>query len=177
MLQPWRFEFEYARAWCELDFLVYGIDRPDVIERRMGPKGRSGKVPRPPLRWLPAGLWTNLVHLGVIETGLDWSAQIDTRAGRHPWHRETMESKLENTARTSQVEPFASAETVNAPRSIDVDGVATRFEGLAIGEIWTGTANLGDSDVNMTTVGLQDIPISIRRIMDPAPYLLRTTTT
>lgn len=173
-MQPWRFEFEYAWAWRELDFPLYGIDRLDVIKRRMGPKGRGGKVPGPLIRWLPAGLWTDLIHLGVIETGPDWTARIDTRAGRHSWHREIVETRLASAARTSSVERSGATRVVESARSVDVDGVETRFEGLAMGEVWTGAANLDEVSVSIVTVGLEGTRVAIARIDDPTPYLVKS---
>jgi hypothetical protein len=31
-LQPWRFDSEYARAWCELGFPLCGIDHADELD-------------------------------------------------------------------------------------------------------------------------------------------------
>lgn len=174
MLAPWRFELEYARAWRELDFPLYGLDRPDVIERCMGAKGRGGKVPRPPVRWLPAGLWTDLIHLGVIERGARWTAEVDTWTGHHQFHRETMEHRLESAALTRGMNRAVAPDMVDSPRPVDVDGIATHFDGLAMGEIWTGAANLHEVSVSVITVGLEETAVSIHQIEDPTPYLLKS---
>lgn len=173
MLKPWRFELEYARVWRELDFPLYGLDRPDVIERQMGAKGRGGKVPGLPVRWLPAGLWTDLIQLGVIESGADWTAEVDTRVGHHQFHRETMEHRLESAARTRGIDRAVAPAMVDSPRPVDVDGVEVRFDGIAMGEIWTGAANLDEVSVSIVATGLEESAVSICQIEDPTPYLLK----
>lgn len=36
LLRPWRYDFEYARAWRELDFPLYGVVQPEPTVFRMG---------------------------------------------------------------------------------------------------------------------------------------------
>lgn len=174
MLEPWRFELEYARAWRELDFPLYGLNRSDVTERSMGSKGRGGMVPRPPVRWLPSGLWTDLIHLGVIERGPNWTVEVDTRKGPHQFNREMMERKLESAARSRSIERAEASDMVEAPRLVNVDGFETHFNGLAMGEVWAGAANLNAVSVSIATVGLDDPALSICQIKNPTPYLLKS---
>lgn len=174
VLQPWCFELEYARAWRELDFPLYGLARPEPVDRRMGAKGRGGPTPRRPWRWLPPGLWTDLHHLGVIETGTVWRVSVDTRAGVHDWPAWMLEHGARHEARRHRFDGWDTTGAASSPHDVLVDGSIVSFDGVTVCGVWAGSATVGEVTVNVVAHGVAPTDLALSEITDPTPYLLKS---
>lgn len=173
VLQPWRYETEYARAWCEIDFPIYGLAVDVVRAQCMGPKGRAGRVPDGVWRRLPSVLWMQMTHLGVIESTSSWRVTIDSRIGQLVPPVEYLEQRLRHHPprgdRPERVRVGAELES----RSVDVGGRPVRFDGVGLGSMWLGVGRIADVVVEVLTEGLPAELLALCEITDPAPYLKR----
>ncbi|MEO1061538.1 MAG: hypothetical protein AAFZ07_08985 [Actinomycetota bacterium] len=150
LLRPWRFDFEYARAWFELDFPLYGLE-PDLgTSRSMGGKGRSGRVPPGPLRHLPPMWWTSLDQLGVVISDADWTVEISSSARGGPPRPVPGE-------RSDQVIP--------------VEGRPCEFVGSVAGGTWCGATVVDEATIAVTARGIDPGRLRIVRIDDPSAHL------
>jgi len=173
LLSPWRYDFEYARAWRELDFSIYGLDHNDTVDRRMGGKGRSGNVPSAPWKWLWAGAWTDLDHLGVVESGPTWTVQIDTRTQATRWPRAMLHHAARRAAfpRGSLEFEHSDGKCVDTRKDVRVDGIPVSFEGVSISNVWAGTVVLGTTMLTVVAAGFTPSELCLVQITDPTPYL------
>lgn len=165
LAQPWRFDFEYSRAWIELSFPLYGVDLPSWSRRRMGGKGRGGRVPRRPLRWLPPAFWTRLLHLGVVVSGETWEIEVDSGIGgpATQWDLHAGRCAYPDDHRLDDVVPWSSV--------LAVDGQPVSFEGARLDDVWSGGAQVGSGNVTVRGSGVGPADLALAQIIDPAPYL------
>lgn len=172
LLQPWRYDFEYSRAWRELDFPLYGLVEPKPTACRMGGKGRGGFLPPRPVRYLPAGLWTKLTHLEVIEEGPGWLIDINTTGSPRDPHPSELERACERHARHGKhkTEP-ARDNPVLAPHELLVDGNLVQFEGAALDTVWVGMARTSRTTIRVIASNINPNRIALGKISDPARYL------
>lgn len=171
-MKPWRYDFEYARAWRELRFPLIGISTEDKTQLRMGGKGRAGRLPPRPLRYLPAGLWTDLTSLGVFAQGDAWAVQLESRAPVAEFPPGWLEQQCRNYARRRRRrdgEPLGDPRT--RPIEISVDGTPKRFEGCEIDGLWVGSTTLPEVSVSAVTFGIDPEALSLITITDPSDYL------
>ena len=172
LLRPWRYDFEYARAWRELDFPLYGICEPRPNWVRMGGKGRGGVVPPRPLRYLPPGLWTELNHLGVIAEGEHWEVEVDTSTPPGDLHPDVLQQVCRHHARHGRHRAGSGAGEVTA-RSHDllVDGVPMRFDGFELDQVWVGTTSTSKVTISLVASNIAPEMLGLSEIIDPGPYL------
>ncbi len=171
-MKPWRYDFEYARAWRELRFPLIGISTDGNAQLRMGGQGRGGRVPARPLRYLPPGLWTDLNHLGVLAQGDDWEVHIDSRIPTAELPPELLEQQCCHYAEHG---PRRNGTTSEDPRTraaeVFVDEVPTRFEGYQIDGVWVGSTVLPDVSISVTAFDVDPEALSLVTITDPSAYL------
>lgn len=176
VLQPWRYETEYARAWCEVDFPVYGLADDAERTQRMGPKGRTGRMPDGVLRWLPPMFWTRMTHLGVIESTSSWRVTVDSGVDQHVSPVGYLKQRLQHHPPRTKEPRRAAARMELESRSVGVGALRVRFDGVASGSLWLGAGRVGDVVVEVLTEDVPSDHLELFEITDPAPYLSRNST-
>ncbi|MEM9516616.1 MAG: hypothetical protein AAGA42_17340 [Actinomycetota bacterium] len=175
VLQPWRYETEYARAWCEIDFPLYGLASDAAREQRMGPKGRSGRMQSGVWQRLPPMFWTRMTHLGVIESTGSWKVTVDSRVDQAVPPLKYLEERIHNHVRRRNEPNRDEIDTIVDNRSVLVDGELVQFDGVAAGSLWLGASTVGAVSVTVLAEGLPSEQLALHEIIDPAPYLMAST--
>ena len=164
LLQPWRYDFEYARAWMRTDFPVFGLVAPSPDVRRMGSKGSTS--------W-PKQLH-NVIHLGVNAVADTWSVDIDSR-------KESLGPDASNVFaehgcagqagyRLHDDGTFDCSPT-RVEHTLLVNELSQKFVGFSIDAVWVGSAEIAGRTVMVTADGIDPERLQLAEITDVAPYL------
>ena len=171
VLQPWRYELEYARVWREASFPIFTLASPVPSHRRFGGKGRGGRVPRRPFHRAPMWLWSDLTNLEAIESGPDWRVRISSQCEAFTSATRWPEFLREQVADLKEVD---TEDIVLDRIDIAVAGRPVEYHGLSILGMWWGAPVEGQAPF-VKIEGLAPDTIALATIQDPSVHLSKAT--
>ena len=170
LVQPWRYASEGARDWVAAGFTVYGVAAPEPRQRRLGGKGRSGRVPDGLPRLLPSRAWMRLTSFGLLVEGDGWEVSISSAA-----HAQQIPARHHAMVAAHHVDPEFPDDHVAGAASwtaeLLVDGEAIEFQGSQAGEHWSGDGVVRGTGVTISGRGIEPSRLVLERVNDPGPYL------